>query len=120
MFDLQLAPYFAIGGLSFAVMFTTLTVSPIFLAKPPYSLNASEIGLIYIPIGICMLAGSFFGGTLSDASYARLGKGGRCHDGRLTWLLPGLSVLYSLSSLLHPPSYLSQVPPSPVPPHQLG
>eukprot|EP00292_Cryptomonas_paramecium_P003204 CAMPEP_0113691974 /NCGR_PEP_ID=MMETSP0038_2-20120614/18799_1 /TAXON_ID=2898 /ORGANISM="Cryptomonas paramecium" /LENGTH=621 /DNA_ID=CAMNT_0000613779 /DNA_START=48 /DNA_END=1910 /DNA_ORIENTATION=- /assembly_acc=CAM_ASM_000170 len=93
MFDLQLAPYFAIGGLSFAVMFTTLTVSPIFLAKPPYSLNASEIGLTYIPIGICMLAGSFFGGTLSDASYARLGKGGRCHDGRLTWLLPVIWIM---------------------------
>ena len=86
--DPQLAPYYAIVGSSFAAMFTSLTLLPIYLAKPPYSLSAGLIGVTYLAVGISMLVASIVGGALSDYSLARYGA--RSLDGRMTLVLWGM------------------------------
>ena len=92
--DGQMAPYYAVGGASFAAMFTSLTLLPIYLAKPPYSLSPAIIGVTFLPIGVAMLVGSIVGGASSDASLARYGgPGGRCHDGRMTLVLWGMWII---------------------------
>ena len=92
--DAQMAPYYAAGGVTFATMLTSLTLLPIYLAAPPYSLSASFIGVTFLPIGVAMLLGSIVGGASSDMSLACYGgPGGRCHDGRMTLVLWALWII---------------------------
>lgn len=74
LFDIELAAYYATVGLTFAGMFTSLTLLPIFLAKPPYGLPPGIVGVTFLPIGVAMLLGALAGGALSDwsgATYSR-------------------------------------------------
>ena len=71
LFDLKLAAYYATVGLTFACMFTSLTLLPIFLAKAPYGLPPGIVGVTFLPIGVAMLLGALAGGALSDWSGAK-------------------------------------------------
>lgn len=90
LFDQELSPYYLSVGTTFAGMFTTLTMLPIYLSQPPYSLTSDIIGLTYIPIGISMLLGSIIGGSAADASAKAFNK---CPDGRMTYLLCALWIV---------------------------
>ena len=86
--DPELAPYYASVCTSFAAMFTSLTVLPVALAQPPYSLSAALVGVAYLPFGAVTFLGSVAGGILSDRSLARFGgPGGIRPDGRMTLML---------------------------------
>lgn len=67
IFDLSLTPFYAVQFMSFAVMFTSLTLLPVELAKSPYNLSITMTGLTYIAVGFGMLVGSVVGGGSSDA-----------------------------------------------------
>ena len=86
--DPALAPYYAVVCTSFAAMFTSLTVLPLALARPPYSLPAAAVGVTYLPFGVATLLGAAAGGVASDRSLrSHGGPGGRRADGRMTALL---------------------------------
>ena len=71
MFDLELSAYYVTAGLTFACMFTSLTLLPIYLAEAPYALSESIVGATFLPVGIAMLLGAVTGGILSDWSRIR-------------------------------------------------
>jgi MFS family permease len=66
IFEADLAPYYAVGAAAFGSMFVSFTVFPGLLAAPPYSLSPSVVGAAYLPIGVCLLLGSLWGGHASD------------------------------------------------------
>lgn len=68
LLEAELLPYYIGTSVTFAAMFTSLTMLPLALAAEPYSLGASNIGFCYIPVGVLMLVGSMYGGPLSDHS----------------------------------------------------
>jgi MFS family permease len=87
LLDLELAPYFLSVGTTFAGMFTSLTVLPLYLADSPYNLSPDVIGLCYLPVGVGMLIGSVIGGEAADRSAAAYSQ---LPDGRMTYLLAAL------------------------------
>jgi hypothetical protein len=68
LFDLELTAYYLTVGITFACMFTSLTLLPIYLSQPPYELSAGIVGVTFLPVGIAMLIGALVGGSLSDWS----------------------------------------------------
>lgn len=66
--DEELYPHFMVMSVTFAAMFTVLTIVPQFLAVEPYNLSAGIIGVCYLPVGFAMLLGALLGGALSDES----------------------------------------------------
>jgi hypothetical protein len=72
-------------------MFTSLTLLPLYLVKPPYSLSPSIVGVCFLPVGIAMFLGAVSGGMISDWAAVRYPES---IDGRaylnilLTWLVP--------------------------------
>lgn len=87
LLDLELVPYFLSVGTTFAGMFTSLTVLPLYLAEAPYNLSPDVIGLCYLPVGVGMLIGSVIGGEAADRSAAAYRQ---LPDGRMTYLLAAL------------------------------
>lgn len=85
----ELAPHFLSIGTSFAGMFATLTVLPIYLSAPPLSLGSEVVGICYLPVGIGMLIGSIAGGSAADISAARFPSS---PEGRMIYLLPSIWV----------------------------
>ncbi len=86
--DPQLAPYYAAISTSFATMFTSITILPIHLAQPPYSLSTTMVGVAFLPFGVVTFIGSLLGGILSDRSLKWYGgPGGARADARMTALL---------------------------------
>lgn len=85
----ELAPYFLSIGTSFAGMFATLTVLPIYLSAPPLSLGSEMVGLCYLPVGFGMFFGSIVGGSAADLSAARFPNS---PEGRMVYLLPAIWV----------------------------
>jgi MFS family permease len=66
-------------------MFTSLTILPIYLAKPPYNLSEGIIGVTFLPVGITMLVGAVLGGAASDISGAKFSSAA---DGRQVFTIP--------------------------------
>ena len=66
MLERPIAPYALVSCAGFAAMFVGLTTFPVSLALPPYGLSSGIIGVLYLPIGVAMMAGSNIGGRLSD------------------------------------------------------
>ena len=66
LFDLELAAYYCAVGLTFACMFTSLTLLPIYIAEAPYNLSAGIVGVTFLPVGVAMLIAALIGGALSD------------------------------------------------------
>jgi multidrug resistance protein len=122
--DPELAPYYAAVCTSFAAMFTSLTILPIALAKPPYSLPTALVGLSFLPFGVVTFLGSLAGGFLSDVSLRRFGgPGGARVDGRMTLMLvpvwacvPGALGFGFAIQARPPPSLSPSLPPPPLPP----
>ena len=85
--DQDLSPYFLSIGTTFCAMFVSLTLLPLFLSRPPYSLSSDMVGLCYLPSGISMLIASNVGGRAADLSAKRFPN---TPDGRMTLLLPYL------------------------------
>jgi len=63
-----LAPYSALMAILFALLFMSLTTLPLVMARA--GLSVSEVGASFLPVGVCMLAGSVVGGVLSDRAGA--------------------------------------------------
>ena len=61
LFDYKLTMYYLLGGSTFASMFTSLTILPLYLTIDPYNLSAGIVGTTYLPIGVAMLIGSLVG-----------------------------------------------------------
>ena len=61
LFDYKLTMYYLLGGSTFASMFTSLTILPLYLTIAPYNLSAGIVGTTYLPIGVAMLIGSLVG-----------------------------------------------------------
>ena len=84
--DEELYPHFMVMSVTFAAMFTVLTIVPQFLAVEPYNLSAGIIGVCYLPVGFAMLLGALSGGAISDESAKRFPQ----HPaGRLVFSLMG-------------------------------
>jgi MFS family permease len=72
-------------------MFTSLTLLPLYLAKPPYSLTPTIVGVCFLPVGVAMLIGAVFGGMISDWAAVKYPESidGRAYPNiLLTWLVP--------------------------------
>jgi predicted MFS family arabinose efflux permease len=65
-----------LNGFIFSAMYAMIYEFPIVLEKE-YDLNASEIGLSYIPFGVLLITGSLLGGKPSDKAAKKWGRGGR-------------------------------------------
>lgn len=100
LFDPEIAPYYFSAAITFAAMFSSLTLLPLRIALPPYSLDKGTIGLCFLPVGFAMLLGSQIGGRMSDSSAARLPHS---PDGRMwwpqlgLWLVPISSIAYGIA-----------------------
>ena len=70
MFDPELSAYYAVVGLSFGTMPTSLTLLPIHIVTALYSLSESIIGDTFLPAGEAMLQAAVARGALSDWSGA--------------------------------------------------
>jgi len=98
--DSKLRTYYILVGTTFAPMFTSLTILPLFLAAEPYNLSSAIIGTTYLPVGISMLLGSLLGGILSDMSQQRYPQS---VDGRMslllpvTWIVPASTVVFGFA-----------------------
>ena len=86
LIDEELYPHFMVMSITFAAMFTVLTIVPQFLAVEPYNLSAGIIGVCYLPVGFAMLLGALLGGALSDESAKRFAQHAA---GRLVYSLGG-------------------------------
>jgi MFS family permease len=91
LLDPELAAYYSAVGFTFACMFTSLTILPQFLVKPPYLLDATITGVSFLPVGVAMLLGALIGGKLSDWSGKRFSN---VADGQMiavlliSWMCP--------------------------------
>ena len=72
--DTRMTAYYAVMGLQFASMFTSLTLLPFRLSVSPYNLDAAIVGVTYLPVGIGLLVGAVSGGILSDISASKYPK----------------------------------------------
>ncbi|KAI8472338.1 MAG: major facilitator superfamily domain-containing protein [Monoraphidium minutum] len=98
LFEASIAPYALIAILSQAAMIAAVAALPGRIAVPPYSLDASQIGLAMLPVSLGSLIASPFGGILADLSARRLpaAPSGRMLPGALcaAGMFPVLLVAY--------------------------
>ena len=71
-------------GIMFSCMYLTLFLLPLELSRQ-YQLSEIELGLCFLPFGVCLCLGTVVGGKLADVLYRKLGNGAR--------LIPGLFCL---------------------------
>eukprot|EP01038_Epipyxis_sp_PR26KG_P016860 gene16860-23105_t len=67
----DLAPFYVLSAVHFAVMFTSLTILPLQLSVAPYNLSEALVGVTYLPVGFGMLLGAILGGVTSDQAAAK-------------------------------------------------
>jgi len=89
LLDTEILPYYIGTSVTFAAMFTSLTMLPLALAAEPYLLSESSIGYCYVPVGVLMLLGSMYGGPLSDRSSQLFAS---TPDGRMALPLAGFYI----------------------------
>ena len=91
MFDPELSAYYAVVGLSFGTMLTSLTLLQIHIVTALYSLSESIIGDTFLPAGEAMLQAAVARGALSDWSgtgYSHNPHGGTIACPLLTCIRP--------------------------------
>lgn len=91
-FDPEVAFFLYEQSISFAIMFSSMTLLPVFLAESPYELNESVVGITFLAVGIGMLVGAVHGGMLSDYSAVKFPS---AVEGRLLYtqtLIPMMSL----------------------------
>lgn len=90
-------------SIAFAIMFSSMTLLPIWLAEDPYNMSENMVGITFLAVGIGMLIGAVHGGMLSDYSAAQPHLK-QCPEGRLYYtqlmiplvILGGMGFAYSL------------------------
>jgi MFS family permease len=81
-YKLAFAPYVLVNAWANAALFGCLTLWPVFLAAPPYSLGQAMVGVTYLADGLGAVSGSLLGGILSDKAAVRWHQ---APEGRMVW-----------------------------------
>lgn len=70
-FEPDFAPFIYELSVAFAMMFSSLTLAPLWLVEDPYGLSETIVGVTFLAIGFGMLLGALHGGRVSDQSAER-------------------------------------------------
>jgi hypothetical protein len=81
-YKLDFAPYVCVNAWAMATLFGCLTLWPVFLAAPPYSLGQAMVGVTYLANGLGAVSGRLLGGILSDKAAVRWNQ---APEGRMVW-----------------------------------
>lgn len=78
------SPFILTTAVAFGIMFSSLTLAPMYLAEEPYSLSASIIGVTFLPFGAGSILGAALGGAVSDWSSRAYPE---CAQGRMAYTI---------------------------------
>ena len=97
--DLTIAPYIAVATMTFATLFSSITLFSNYLREVPYSYTETIIGVLFVPSGVTLFASSLLGGWLSDKVSKYYGHG-KCPEARLMLNL-ALCILTPIGLLIY-------------------